>query len=70
MVLRFTGLMLCMLVSGCGFQLRGIDVDSTLHVPLYLKVEGVVAGSRRDLRAVLSSITRITARPIDAPPKV
>ena len=53
MVLRFAGLMLCMLVSGCGFQLRGIDADSTLDAPLYLKVEGVAAESRRGLRAVL-----------------
>ena len=55
MVLRFTALMLCMLVSGCGFQLRGTKADSTLGMPVYLKVEGVAAESRRDLRALLSS---------------
>ncbi|MDE0756981.1 MAG: hypothetical protein OSB45_02380 [Pseudomonadales bacterium] len=66
MVLRFAGLMLCMLMSGCGFQLRGIDADSTLDAPLYLKVEGVAAESRRGLRAVLRTTGLKSVEPSQA----
>jgi outer membrane lipopolysaccharide assembly protein LptE/RlpB len=55
MMRRFAGLMLCIVVSGCGFQLRGIDAGSTLDLPVYLKVEGLAAESKRSLRAALNT---------------
>ncbi len=55
MIQRFASFMLCMMVSACGFQLRGNSSGPTLEVPVHLQAGSVAEETRSAIIGALDA---------------